>query len=95
MFLVGRHFLRICDFPLRWVYGREECVGVVECMVNVCDIQMCIRDRNTPKGDYSGVITYSFRARLQEGEQSKINVVMGEGYNLSLIHICMTILLHR
>ena len=30
---------------------------------------------NTPKGDYSGVITYSFRARLQEGEQSKINVV--------------------
>ena len=36
---------------------------------------------NTPKGDYSGVITYSFRARLQEGDQSKINVVMGEGYN--------------
>ena len=27
---------------------------------------------NTPKGDYSGVITYSFRARLQEGDQSKI-----------------------
>lgn len=27
------------------------------------------------------MITYSFRARLQEGDQSKINVVMGEGYN--------------
>ena len=35
MFFVGRHFLRIRDFPLRRVYGREECVGVVECMVNV------------------------------------------------------------
>ena len=31
---------------------------------------------NKPKGDYSGVITYSFQPRLQEENQTKINLTM-------------------